>query len=126
MGKSFDDYIDSLPVEMRDPLTSTTLRILERCNFNQDSRNDDEQAQLIVGEVQSGKTASFTAVTALARDRDVPIVIVIAGTKKNLVNQTKQRLIKDLQIGQSAGLPQWEIVDRPTRRKAIILFNCSF
>lgn len=118
MGKFFDDYIASLPLEMQDPLKSTTMRVLERCNFDHENRNDEEQAQLIVGEVQSGKTASFTAVAALARERGVPIVIVIAGTKKNLVNQTKQRLIKDLQIEQSAGLPQWEIVDRPTRRRA--------
>ena len=118
MGKSFDDYVESLPVEMQEPLSKTAHRILERCNFRPDTRNDDEQAQLIVGEVQSGKTASFTGVAALARDSGVPIVIVIAGTKKNLVNQTKQRLIKDLQIGQSARIPQWEIVDRPTRRKA--------
>lgn len=118
MGKTFDDYIESLPVEMQDSLTKTSFRILERCNFHLDTRNDDEQAQLIVGEVQSGKTASFTGVAALARDSGVPVVIVLAGTKKNLVNQTKQRLIHDLQIGQSAGLPQWEIVDRPTRRKA--------
>jgi hypothetical protein len=118
MGKAFEDYIASLPIEMRDPLEKTTYRILERCNFQPDTRNDEEQAQLIVGEVQSGKTASFTGVAALARDSGVPIVIVLAGTKKNLVNQTKQRLIHDLQIGQSAGLPQWEIVDRPTLRKA--------
>ena len=123
MGKAFDDYIESLPVEMRDPLRKTTFRILERCNFEHERRNNEEQAQLIVGEVQSGKTASFTGVAALARDTSVPIVVVIAGTKKNLVNQTKQRLVHDLQIGQSAGLPQWEIVDRPTRRKAVKYFE---
>lgn len=123
MGKTFDDYVESLPIEMQDPLKKTTYRIIDRCNFHPDSRNDDEQAQLIVGEVQSGKTASFTGVAALARDRGVPIVIVLAGTKKNLVNQTKQRLIHDLQIGQSAGSPQWEIVDRPTRRKAPKYFD---
>jgi hypothetical protein len=118
MGKAFDDYLESLPFEMREPLERTTHRIIERCNFHPETRNNDEQAQLIVGEVQSGKTASFTGVAALARDSGVPVVIVIAGTKKNLVNQTKQRLINDLEIGQSAGLPRWEIVDRPTRRKA--------
>jgi hypothetical protein len=118
VGSAFDGYLESLPFEMREPLKKTTFRIFERCNFHPDTRNDEEQAQLIVGEVQSGKTASFTGVAALARDSGVPIVVIIAGTKKNLVNQTKQRLIKDLEIGQSAGLPQWEIVDRPTRRKA--------
>jgi Z1 domain len=123
MGKTFDDYLGSLPVEMQEPLQKSSHKILERCNFHPDTRKDDEQAQLIVGEVQSGKTASFTGVAALARDSGVPVVIVIAGTKKNLVNQTKQRLMQDLQIGQGAGLPQWEIVDRPTRRKASKYFE---
>ena len=51
MGKAFDDYISSLPIEMQDALNKTTYRILDRCNFQPDTRNDDEQAQLIVGEV---------------------------------------------------------------------------
>lgn len=123
MGKAFDDYLQSLPLEMREPLERTTLRILERCNFHPETRNNEEQAQLVVGEVQSGKTASFTGVAAMARDAGVPVVIVIAGTKKNLVNQTKQRLVNDLEIGKGAGLPQWEIVDRPTRRKASKYFE---
>jgi hypothetical protein len=123
MGMAFEDYIESLPVEMQDSLKKTTSRILERCNFKPETRNDDEQSQLVVGEVQSGKTASFTGLAAMARDTGVPIVIVLAGTKKNLVNQTKQRLIHDLQIGLNAGLPRWEIVDRPTRRKASKYFE---
>jgi hypothetical protein len=123
MGKSLDDYLASLPVEMRESLLKSTHRIVDRCNFDMKSRNDQEQAQLVVGEVQSGKTASFTAVAALARDNGVPIIIVLAGTKKNLVNQTRQRLIQDLSIGQGAGLPQWEIVDRPTQRKAHKYFD---
>lgn len=54
----------------------------------------------------------------MARDAGVPIIMVIAGTKKNLVSQTRDRLEKDLEIGSGAGLPEWEIVDRPSKRKA--------
>lgn len=115
---TFDAYLSDLPFEMRDSLTKSTIRIFNRCNFGQPSSINQESTQIVVGEVQSGKTASFTGLAALARDAGVPIVIVIAGTKKNLVTQTKDRLQTDLKIGNGAGLPQWEIVEKPNKRKA--------
>lgn len=51
---------------------------------------------LVVGFIQSGKTLSFTAVTALARDNGYPLVVVIAGTSNNLLGQTTRRLESDL------------------------------
>ena len=42
----------------------------------------------MVGYVQSGKTLSFTTVTTLARDNGFPLVILFAGTKDNLHQQT--------------------------------------
>lgn len=53
---------------------------------------------LVIGYVQSGKTMSFTAVTALARDNGYQIVIVIAGTSIPLLTQSTNRLKKDLRI----------------------------
>lgn len=53
-------------------------------------------AVLAVGYVQSGKTLSFTTVTALARDNGFGIVIVLAGTTNNLKGQSEDRLVKDL------------------------------
>ena len=64
---------------------------------------------LVVGNVQSGKTMSFTTVIALARDNGFPLVIVIAGTKVNLLNQTHERLEKDLNVHAGDGLPSWKI-----------------
>jgi len=51
---------------------------------------------LAVGYVQSGKTLSFTTVSALARDNGFGIVIVLAGTTNNLKDQSEERLEKDL------------------------------
>jgi len=118
MSGTLERYLSRLPLEMRESLESTTPRIFERCHLTVASRGDGEATQLVVGEVQSGKTSSFTALAAMGRDSGVPIVIVIAGTKKNLVKQTHERLVQDLEIGSSAGLPRWEIVDRPTGKKA--------
>jgi Z1 domain len=53
---------------------------------------------LVVGYVQSGKTLSFTAVMALARDNGFQLVIVIAGSSAQLSDQSKNRIRKDLRI----------------------------
>ncbi|MGW3403643.1 Z1 domain-containing protein [Streptomyces zhihengii] len=66
---------------------------------------DPEQAEtrqskgLVVGYVQSGKTANFTGVTAKAMDAGYRLVIVLAGTLNLLRAQTQRRLDMEL-IGQ--------------------------
>ncbi len=54
---------------------------------------------LVVGYVQSGKTANFTGVIAKAADAGYKLVIVLAGTLDVLRSQTQRRVDKDL-IGQ--------------------------
>jgi len=54
---------------------------------------------LAVGYVQSGKTMSFTTLSTLAIDNGFRAIIYLAGTKNNLLNQTTNRLKKDLQTG---------------------------
>lgn len=51
---------------------------------------------LVVGYVQSGKTANFTAVIAKAADAGYRFFIVLSGTKKSLRSQTQQRLDREL------------------------------
>lgn len=51
---------------------------------------------LVVGYVQSGKTANFSAVTAKAIDAGYRLVIILAGTLKNLREQTQRRLDKEI------------------------------
>jgi hypothetical protein len=58
----------------------------------------DARTGLVIGYVQSGKTLSFTTVTALARDNGYRLVIVLAGTKTNLLDQNQERLTGDLGI----------------------------
>lgn len=64
---------------------------------------------LVVGNVQSGKTMSFTTVIGLARDNGFPLVIVIAGTKVPLLNQSHERLERDLNVNAGDGLPSWRL-----------------
>ena len=71
---------------------------------------------LVVGYVQSGKTLSFTTAIGLARDNGFPLVIVVAGNKTNLLTQSHQRLMKDLDVDGGDGLPAW-IMDKNPREQ---------
>lgn len=60
---------------------------------------------IAIGKVQSGKTLSYTALTAMALDNGFRIVIILAGTKNALLEQTNIRLSNDLKFGKSGTLP---------------------
>lgn len=47
---------------------------------------------IMIGKVQSGKTSNFIGLTALALDNQYKMVIVLGGTKNNLVSQNKNRI----------------------------------
>ncbi|MBR1404551.1 MAG: hypothetical protein IJ558_10270 [Treponema sp.] len=72
-----------------------TISILSDCV---DPKSDKVQSvtNLVVGYVQSGKTMSFTALSALASDNGYRVIIYLAGNKNNLLDQTTNRLRKDL------------------------------
>lgn len=47
---------------------------------------------LVIGDVQSGKTATYTALISKAADAGYPIVVLLTGTLENLRQQTQERL----------------------------------
>ncbi|MDO5670113.1 MAG: Z1 domain-containing protein [Corynebacterium sp.] len=55
---------------------------------------------LVMGSVQSGKTASMLGVSAMGLDRGVDIVVVLAGTRLSLWRQTYERLAAQLDAGE--------------------------
>mgnify|MGYP000153975699 FL=1 len=63
----------------------------------------DDITNIAVGYVQSGKTMSFTVLSALAADNGYRIIIYLTGTKTNLQGQTYRRLRKDLLGGNRFG-----------------------
>jgi len=76
---------------------------------------------LVVGHVQSGKTANFSAVIAKAADAGYKIVIVLSGLHNTLRQQTQRRLQRDLGDERYPGVGQgdtdkwwtWMTDDRP-------------
>ena len=84
-----------LSVEGALTLKQETCHILSHCNPH-NAVDKPETTHLAVGYVQSGKTMSFTGLTALALDYKYRVVVYLAGTKKNLRDQTAGRLEADL------------------------------
>ena len=94
-------------------LTSTAREVLEvDCNYILsrgvlgDGTPDLEtwpqsgvRTGLVMGSVQSGKTASMLGVTALALDHGIDIVVILAGTRVSLWRQTYERLSGQLDSG---------------------------
>jgi len=78
-----------------DDLDQSTTDVVER--ISDPLRAEAYQAKgLVVGYVQSGKTAHFTGTIAKAIDSGYRLVIVLAGTLDLLRNQTQRRLDMEL------------------------------
>lgn len=92
-----------------DRVVTEAATILGRCVPPADPAGQD--AGLVVGYVQSGKTLSFTTVTALARDNGYGVVILLAGTAVALKGQSEDRLTIDL--GMSEIQHDWRKFENP-------------
>ena len=71
-----------------DIVTDRTLGLLE--NPNKEGKWD--RRGMVVGHVQSGKTANYIGLVAKAADAGYQVIIVIAGLHNNLRSQTQSRL----------------------------------
>lgn len=116
IGSEFLNFVDrqNLNEESKQILVETTKKILVRTNLL--GKEIVSNCQLVVGEVQSGKTMSFTALTALAHENGFPLVIVLAGTKDQLLSQTAERLKRDLRAEGNGGPNPWIMVVKPKKR----------
>ena len=86
------------------------LRILGACISPQ--ADGTGETGLVLGYVQSGKTLSFTTVTALARDNGYQLIIIIAGASTNLFEQSTTRIRRDLQLDDRSDR-QWIALANP-------------
>ena len=80
-------------------LDTFTDRILDFCEDPLKEGKWDRRG-LVVGHVQSGKTANYVGLINKAVDAGYKLIIVIAGIHNNLRNQTQERIEKDF-IGKS-------------------------
>jgi hypothetical protein len=113
LGEETQDLLRhlSLPEDNRDAVKAEAVRLLSRGPSPADLR--EPATGLVMGYVQSGKTLSFTTVTALARDNGFQLVILITGTSKPLFEQSKDRLLGDLRIGTREDR-KWHPLENPS------------
>jgi len=94
-------------------LRDETCNILAHCNPH-NAVGNPETTHLVVGYVQSGKTMSFTGLSALALDNHYRVIVFLAGTKNNLLNQTSKRLRKYLIDVETINNDYFKIHENPT------------
>ena len=101
-----------------DSVAAQSLRILRKLPDPVPSRAFQARG-LVVGYVQSGKTASYTALAARAVDAGYRLVIVLSGIHESLRAQTQNRLERELTGHQEGGVDQaavgqeWISLTRP-------------
>jgi len=103
--KYSDAYLAFLQKEGWPPLvvnalSNTTKKILAHLQDPQDKGSWSRRG-LVIGNVQSGKTANYTGLIARAADAGYKIIIVIAGIHNNLRSQTQARIDESF-IGRSS------------------------
>ena len=71
-----------------DSVTDRTLGLLE----NPKKDGEWDRRGMVMGHVQSGKTANYTGLVCKAADAGYKVIVIIAGIHNNLRNQTQHRI----------------------------------
>ncbi|WP_080847937.1 Z1 domain-containing protein [Cytobacillus gottheilii] len=90
-------------------LEQTTEGILKKLNIN--TTENGPIKGLVIGNVQSGKTANMSGLMAMAADWGWNVFIVLSGIIENLRKQTEDRLISDLD---KPGNLAWTRISKPS------------
>lgn len=110
VGSETLTLLERIPFESRDTVRDEAISILSRCVPPTQLQGQD--TGLVVGYVQSGKTMSFTTVSALAHDNGYQLIIVITGTSVSLFKQSTERLRSDLRLPDR--VRGWKLFTNPT------------
>lgn len=102
-AKAYEEFLrnEGWPPQMVQSLSDVTVRILGHLQDPLSEGTTWNRRGLVIGHVQSGKTANYTGLIARAADAGYKFIIVIAGIHNNLRKQTQQR-IDEAFIGRSS------------------------
>jgi hypothetical protein len=92
--ESYKDYLiedKAWTPKIINNLDDETEKILELCG-NPKAPQDWDRRGLVVGHVQSGKTANYTGLICKAADAGYKAIIILAGLQNTLRNQTQGRI----------------------------------
>uniref|UniRef100_UPI0040487B28 Z1 domain-containing protein n=1 Tax=Yoonia sp. TaxID=2212373 RepID=UPI0040487B28 len=93
--------LKGLPKSVIDATDEVTDRVLDRLG-NPLNLSPWSRRGMVVGHVQSGKTANYTGLICKAADAGYRLIVVIAGIHNNLRNQTQARIDEGF-IGRDTG-----------------------
>ena len=91
-------------------IQTASHKILNKISL--DTRVTGPLKGLVIGNVQSGKTANMAALMAMAADQGWNMFIILSGTIENLRIQTQKRLISDLNTATNVA---WVPLDNVSR-----------
>ncbi len=97
---------DGFKKESVDEIERATLKILKR--LSNDTKESGPIKGLVIGNVQSGKTANMAALMAMAADWGWNMFVILSGTIENLRLQTQTRLFNDLN---QSGTVAWRALE---------------
>ncbi|MBU0460271.1 MAG: Z1 domain-containing protein [Nanoarchaeota archaeon] len=103
-----------------DRLKKEAVEILSK--FGNPLSIGNSETGLVFGYIQSGKTMSYTTLSALAKDNNYQIIILIGGITNNLLNQTSERLSRDLRINEDGNF-EWKVLQNPTLNEKQLIQN---
>ncbi|MFA7556764.1 MAG: Z1 domain-containing protein [Hydrogenophaga sp.] len=100
---AYEEFLrnEGWPPQMVQSLSDVTTRILGHLQDPLSEGTSWNRRGLVIGHVQSGKTANYTGLIARAADVGYKFIVVIAGIHNNLRRQTQQR-IDEAFIGRSS------------------------
>lgn len=101
-------------LEAVENMEQTIEKILKR--LNKDTRNTEPIKGLVVGNVQSGKTANMAGLIAMAADWGWNMFIVLSGTIESLRLQTQARIFGDLKNPECK--LNWNSVEHPCKNSS--------
>ena len=101
--RAYEEFLrnEGWPPQMVQSLSDVTTRILGHLQDPLSEGTRWNRRGLVIGHVQSGKTANYTGLIARAADAGYKFIVVIAGIHNNLRRQTQQR-IDEAFIGRSS------------------------
>ena len=84
-------------------------------NLSTETKKEKPVKGLVVGNVQSGKTANMAGLMAMTADYGWNIFIILSGTIENLRKQTQERLFKDLN---NYGTLRWTSLEHVSKKNS--------
>ena len=119
IGPETKDFLNNVvPKESYQNVHDAAVSILSK-GISPEEKTGRETG-LVVGYIQSGKTMSFEAVAALARDNAFQVVILIAGISNPLLKQSTDRLCRDLKLDDISRGRFWIQFENPSNNDTTV------